>query len=306
MINSDKRLSLSIPPTTSTSSTLANRRRNNKNLSLCISPETTINYLTSTSEPLKRASFNTPTPFLDNNRKDNLNAYPSGPIKIMPNLYLGNEKNAFDLNHLKNQLSIQAILNVAAEVNHPYEYMFQSMDDLLSISPSPSLSKSSFHTTSTTSTIQTIPDHHQLAYQKLPWDHNQDNLAHELFKAIEIIDKARNANQAILVHCQCGIARSATVIIAYVMKTMNMSTQDAYHHVKNIVPVINPNLSLLFQLREFEHVLKSTCSTTTKGSFTTSLSSAFKRKLSKSIFQSSTTDSWWKSKRKPTPDSTLC
>ncbi|OAD05062.1 hypothetical protein MUCCIDRAFT_171046, partial [Mucor lusitanicus CBS 277.49] len=142
----------------------------------------------------------------------------------MPFLYLGSEKNALDMDHLK-QLNVQAILNVAAEVNNPYEYMFQSMDDLLSSSI-------------------------------LPWQHNQDNLAVELSKAIDIIDRARNAGQTILVHCQCGVARSATVIIAYIMKTYSMPMQDAYNHVKHLAPPISPNLGLLFQLREFEQKIR--------------------------------------------------
>ncbi|KAL7310771.1 tyrosine/serine/threonine protein phosphatase [Mucor circinelloides] len=248
----NKRLSLSITPTCSTSSGLANRRRNNKNLSLCLSPE-------STSQLLNVPQFHQPK-----QQKDDVNAYPLGPAKIMPFLYLGSEKNALDLDHLK-QLNVQAILNVAAEVNNPYEYLFQSMDDLLSSSivPSPSLSKAS-SVSSTASSIQTFvdspltPPQQSVAYQKLPWQHNQDNLAVELSKAIDIIDRARNAGQTILVHCQCGVARSATVIIAYIMKTYNMPMQDAYNHVKHLAPPISPNLGLLFQLREFEQKIRPT------------------------------------------------
>ncbi|KAG2214129.1 hypothetical protein INT46_001863 [Mucor plumbeus] len=250
----NKRLSLSITPTSSTSSGLANRRRNNKNLSLCLSPESTSQLLNVPQEKQQLKQ-----------QKDDVNAYPLGPAKIMPFLYLGSEKNALDLDHLK-QLNVQAILNVAAEVNNPYEYLFQSMDDLLSSSiiPSPSLSKAS-SVSSTASSIQTIIDSAptaqlttHVAYQKLPWQHNQDNLAVELSKAIDIIDRARNAGQTILVHCQCGVARSATVIIAYIMKTYNMPMQDAYNHVKGLAPPISPNLGFLFQLREFEQKIHPT------------------------------------------------
>ncbi|CEP08542.1 hypothetical protein [Parasitella parasitica] len=240
----NKRLSLSITPTCSTSSGLANRRRNNKNLSLCLTPE-------SSSQLLHVSQLQQPK-----QQQDDVNAYSSGPAKIMPFLYLGSEKNTLDLDNLR-QLNVQAILNVAAEVNNPYEYMFQPMDDILppSVVPSPSLSKAS-SVSSTASSIQTILDspqqHQYIAYQKLPWQHNQDNLPAELMKAIDIIDRARNAGQTILVHCQCGVARSASVIIAYVMKTYNMPMQDAYNHVKKLAPPISPNLGLLFQLREFE------------------------------------------------------
>lgn len=251
-LTDNKRLSLSVLPTSSSSSTLANRRRrNNKNLSLCLTTETAMNI-----EPsIKTASFIKPTLALNNNN-DDLNAYKNGPVKIMSNLYLGSEKNANDLNLLK-KLSINSILNVAAEVNNPYEYMFNSTDDM-AITPSPSLSKAS-SVSSNASSIQTMNSFVDtpLTYQKLPWEHNQDNLVVELKKAIDIIDKARSSNQTILVHCQCGVARSATVIIAYVIKSLKLPMQEAYTHVKQLSPPISPNLGLLFQLREFEQSLVS-------------------------------------------------
>ncbi|EIE76741.1 hypothetical protein G6F57_000111 [Rhizopus arrhizus] len=239
-----------ITVSTSTSSGLK-RRKNKKNLSLSLSS----NLLVGKQAP--KTSFIIP-------KDQNINAYPNGPIEIIPHLYLGSEKNSNDLDGLR-ELSIQAILNVAAEVNNPFEYLFQPMDDLLSqtIIPSPSLSKAS--TISSTSSIQT-EDYPMMntamGYHKLNWEHNQDNLVLELQKAVDIIDKARSAGQNILVHCQCGIARSATVIIAYVMKTMRLSMQDAYDFVKKTSPVISPNLGLLFQLREYEQTLKTNKSTT--------------------------------------------
>ncbi|KAI9248729.1 protein-tyrosine phosphatase-like protein [Helicostylum pulchrum] len=296
-----KRLSLTISPS---ASTLANRRRNNKNLSLCLSDKST---------PIEE--------------KDDVNAYPSGPVQIMPYLYLGSEKNATDLDIIKN-LSIGAILNVAAEVHHPYEYMFQPMQDL---APSPSLSKAS--TVSTASSIQTIQSvTSDISYQKLPWQHNQDNLVHELKKAIDIIDRARSAKQNILVHCQCGVARSATVIIAYVIKTLKLPMQDAYNHVKILAPPISPNLGLLFQLREFEQSciqappppptpLPQQQQKQHQSRFLLRAPSlgAWKRKLSKSIFSPSNTTAtvtatavtaedkpnWWKT-RKLSTDTSAC
>ncbi|KAG1443638.1 hypothetical protein G6F56_010600 [Rhizopus delemar] len=192
---------LMIPP----SSGLASRRKNliKKNLSLSLN-ETTI------AEP-PRTAFIIPN-------DQNLNAYPNGPIKILPHLYLGSERNTFDLDYLKR---VDVILNVAAEVT-PYEYMHQSV----------------------------------IEYHKLNWEHNQNNLSIELQKAIDIIDKARSAGQNILVHCQCGVARSATVIIAYVMKSKHLSMQEAYEQVKILSPAISPNLGLLFQLREYEQWMK--------------------------------------------------
>ncbi|KAI8884397.1 phosphatases II [Backusella circina FSU 941] len=234
-----KRLSL-LPP-----SGLANRRRNNKNLSLCLSSDAPRLF-----DSPKTASLIPP--------EQNRHAYPDGPVKIMDRLYLGSEENTLDLEHLGG-LNIQAILNVAAEVNNPYEYLFQPMDSMLAqvVVPSPSLSNAS--SIDSESSIKTISSFSHIStavgYQKLPWEHNQDNLVIELQKAIDIIDRAREAGQTILVHCQCGVARSATVIIAYTMKTLKLPMQEAYTHVKSIASAISPNLGLLFQLREFEQSL---------------------------------------------------
>ncbi|KAI9488221.1 protein-tyrosine phosphatase-like protein [Zychaea mexicana] len=114
------------------------------------------------------------------------------------------------------------------------------------------------HGTSTSNrlaTLNTLCEKQNMAYKKLPWKHNQDNLVNELDAAIAAIDRARDAGHTILVHCQCGVARSATVIIAYIMKTMKLPMQEAYDYVKAQAPGISPNLALLYQLREYEQKL---------------------------------------------------
>ncbi|CAO3695883.1 unnamed protein product [Rhizopus stolonifer] len=225
----------------STSSSLASRRKHNKkNLSLSLSNSSPVY-----SDIPKTASF---IP-----KDQNIHAYPQ-PVQILPHLYLGSEKSAQDLEQLKS-LSIQAILNVAVEVTHPDESMFQSMDDLLAqaIMPSPSLSKAStISTDSTTTEDYAAQAPLTIGYHKMNWEHNQENLVTELEKAVTMIEQARSAEQTILVHCQCGIARSATVVIAYVMKSLKLPMQEAYDYVKERSPVISPNLTLLFQLREYE------------------------------------------------------
>ncbi|KAI9275329.1 protein-tyrosine phosphatase-like protein [Sporodiniella umbellata] len=216
---------------------LASRRKNlmKKNLSLSLNG--------AIIEPPKTA-------FIIPNDQ-NLNAYPNGPIKILPHLYLGSERNTLDLNSLK-RLSVNAILNVAAEVTYPEEYMFQST----------------------------------MGYYKLSWEHNQDNLSIELQKAINIIDKTRSAGQNILVHCQCGVARSATVIIAYMMKVKRLSLQDAYEQVKALSPAISPNLGLLFQLREYEQWIKKKQDKNTRkyNAFAVKTSAIWKHKAARSLF----------------------
>lgn len=42
------------------------------------------------------------------------------------------------------------------------------------------------------------------------------------------VDKVREANGCVLVHCLAGISRSPTLAIAYIMRSYNMVSEDAY------------------------------------------------------------------------------
>ncbi|KTF77958.1 hypothetical protein cypCar_00046813, partial [Cyprinus carpio] len=70
-------------------------------------------------------------------------------------------------------------------------------------------------------------------------------------------EKAKASNARVLVHCLAGISRSATIAIAYIMKRMDMSLDEAYRFVKEKRPTISPNFNFLGQLLDFEKKLKS-------------------------------------------------
>lgn len=72
----------------------------------------------------------------------------------------------------------------------------------------------------------------------------------------------------ILVHCQCGVSRSATLVIAFVMQAAAMrygfeaarsllGMHDCYNMVKEKSSSISPNISLIYQLVEWERHLSS-------------------------------------------------
>jgi len=71
-------------------------------------------------------------------------------------------------------------------------------------------------------------------------------------KAIEYIDTNRKTGASVYVHCAAGVSRSATFVIAYLMKTMKMNVEDALKYVKARRQVVRPNEGFLKQLKEYE------------------------------------------------------
>lgn len=59
-----------------------------------------------------------------------------------------------------------------------------------------------------------------LSYLWLKWGHDESDLveAGKLDTAFAFLDEARDNGKNVLVHCQCGVSRSATVVIAYAMR----------------------------------------------------------------------------------------
>jgi hypothetical protein len=70
-------------------------------------------------------------------------------------------------------------------------------------------------------------------------------------------DKVRETNGSVLVHCLAGISRSPTVAIAYVMRHLQMTFDDAFRYVKSKRSSISPNFNFLGQLLEYERQLRA-------------------------------------------------
>jgi protein-tyrosine phosphatase len=56
------------------------------------------------------------------------------------------------------------------------------------------------------------------------------------------INDVAKRNSASLVHCVAGISRSASIVLAYLMKYLRMNLKDAHSLVKSRRPLIRPNL----------------------------------------------------------------
>eukprot|EP01017_Pseudomicrothorax_dubius_P022141 TRINITY_DN2386_c0_g2_i3.p1 TRINITY_DN2386_c0_g2~~TRINITY_DN2386_c0_g2_i3.p1 ORF type:complete len:160 (-),score=12.09 TRINITY_DN2386_c0_g2_i3:45-524(-) len=137
-------------------------------------------------------------------------------------LYLGNYASATDYDILTT-LNIKAVYSVISDITVSYKGLMSEIDHV-------------------------IVDIH---------DHPAADLKKHFADAIEFIEKHRSAGSNVLVHCLAGVSRSATIVLAYIMKTMNLPYEKAFEHVSSRRPVIGPNAGFVRQLREFESSLQS-------------------------------------------------
>ncbi|EGC34235.1 hypothetical protein DICPUDRAFT_153585 [Dictyostelium purpureum] len=74
-------------------------------------------------------------------------------------------------------------------------------------------------------------------------------------KTFQFIEEGRREG-AVLVHCFAGISRSATICIAYCMRKLRISFEDAHGLLFDARPIIFPNESFVKQLKKYEAELK--------------------------------------------------
>lgn len=86
------------------------------------------------------------------------------------------------------------------------------------------------------------------------------NLSAYFADVFEFIDSAKGN---ILIHCMKGNSRSATLVIAYIMRKFDVPFKSAYNYVKSRRPTINPNSGFLLQLEEYEKTISTTTATHT-------------------------------------------
>ena len=141
--------------------------------------------------------------------------------KILPYLYLGGYEVTTDKRMMQDTLKITHIVNVTVESECHFEEDFKYAHIKLSDST----------------------------------DRNKADLLSILDEAFAFIDDAKQNNGAVLVHCQVGMSRSASVVIAYLMCVEKMSLHAAFVLVKGKRPVTAPNYGFMEQLVEYEQQL---------------------------------------------------
>ncbi|KAH7311765.1 hypothetical protein B0I35DRAFT_357110 [Stachybotrys elegans] len=89
-------------------------------------------------------------------------------------------------------------------------------------------------------------------------DNGIDPLTDEFERCLEFIDRGRQKGVATLVHCRVGVSRSATICIAEVMRTLDMSFPHAYCFVRarRLNVIIQPHLRFAYELLRWEETLQ--------------------------------------------------
>ena len=192
--------------------------------------------------------------------------YLDGPIQVLPGVWLGSEENARDWPGLI-QHRIKAILNVAKEVTSPFD------QPLRQSASTPNLASSTRDPSSTYYPPHLPSGRPGMYYLKLHWSHGEKHLVRDGFPvAMAFVDAALARNEGVLIQyvhrlyhfpcltlhfsCQCGISRSATLVIAIVMRAAATRSplvppqvwelkgmQAAYSFVKEKSRHVGPNMS---------------------------------------------------------------
>jgi protein-tyrosine phosphatase len=73
----------------------------------------------------------------------------------------------------------------------------------------------------------------------------------------EFINNAITNGGKVLVHCKCGVSRSATIVAAYLINKKNYTTKNAIELMKKKRNCINPNDGFILQLEQYEFDIKN-------------------------------------------------
>ncbi|XP_070812632.1 dual specificity protein phosphatase 2 [Pituophis catenifer annectens] len=137
-----------------------------------------------------------------------------GPVEILPFLYLGSCYHSSNREVLES-LGITAVLNVSSSCPNYFEGHF--------------------------------------LYKSIPVeDNHMADISIWFQEAIDFIDSVKASGGHVLVHCQAGISRSATICLAYLIQSRRVRLEEAFDFVKQRRGVISPNFGFMGQLLQFE------------------------------------------------------
>lgn len=104
----------------------------------------------------------------------------------------------------------------------------------------------------------TVPQYNNLTYKFIEaYDLPSFNMQNVFDGCFLYIENIRLLGRRVFIHCNAGISRSPTIIVAYVMKYLRISFEDAFNLVKKARLTINPNIGFISQLKVYENYLKT-------------------------------------------------
>ncbi|KZC09747.1 PREDICTED: dual specificity protein phosphatase 12 [Dufourea novaeangliae] len=152
--------------------------------------------------------------------REDFDAGPSSYDEVIPGLFLGNLTAATDIKWLKE-----------TKINY-----------ILTVDSCPLPRK-----------IQELLPNLTVMYIQVTDLPREDLLTH-FGDSYEFINHALETSNRILVHCYFGISRSATLVIAYLMKKYGKSFFNAFEVVKEKRHCVEPNAGFLAQLKLYEEM----------------------------------------------------
>ncbi|XP_061549207.1 dual specificity protein phosphatase 22-B [Phycodurus eques] len=137
----------------------------------------------------------------------------NGVNKVLPDLYLGNFRDARDREQLarNNITHILSIHDNAAPILQEMTYLCISAADLPT-----------------------------------------QNLTQHFKQSIMFMHESRLKGEGCLVHCLAGVSRSVTLVVAYIMTVTGLGWKEALAAVRVVRPSAGPNLGFQRQLQEFQ------------------------------------------------------
>lgn len=82
-------------------------------------------------------------------------------------------------------------------------------------------------------------------------DRSTEDISKYFDLANNFIKDALQNDGKVFIHCQKGISRSPSIVIAFIGKYMNKKFDDAYQFVKGKRPKIDPNIGFIINLMEY-------------------------------------------------------
>lgn len=101
--------------------------------------------------------------------------------------------------------------------------------------------------------MPTSVTHHVYAFL----DSRRQDLSDQFEPLTLLIHEELSKGGRVMVHCQYGVSRSVSIVIAYLMQYQAASYEEAFNQVKAVRPTILPNLAFASQLQRHELLLRS-------------------------------------------------